>query len=78
MRVIMLLLCVSSARIAVIKISGPTILCRSDEVGEICVQSGASGSGFYGLPGKTANVFQVRGYDVCLRGGKREEKAMSL
>ena len=44
----------------VVKINGPSILCRSDEVGEICVQSGASGVGFWGLPGKTTNVFQVR------------------
>ena len=51
----------SSARIVVVKIMGPSVMCRSDEVGEICVQSASTGSGFWGLPGKTANVFQVRG-----------------
>ena len=48
------------ARIVVVAVNGPPVMCRSDEVGEICVQSAATGSGFWGLPGKTANVFQVR------------------
>ena len=55
-----LLLVSSSARIVVVKITGPSVLCRSDEVGEICVQSASTGSGFWGLPGKTSHVFQVR------------------
>ena len=50
-------LCV--ARIAVIKINGLPYLCKTDEVGEICVQTTASGSSYWGLQGKSTNTFKV-------------------
>jgi len=47
------------ARIVVVKISGPPILCKTDEIGELCVQSTATGSAYWGLQGKTAHNFRV-------------------
>lgn len=50
--------------IVVIKMEGPAFLCKTDEVGEICVLSGATGTGYYGLAGLTKNVFKVRPLDA--------------
>lgn len=49
--------------IVVVKMEGPAYLCKTDEVGEICVLSGATGSGYWGLPGLTNTVFRVRPLD---------------
>lgn len=50
--------------IVVVKMEGPAYLCKTDEVGEICVLSGATGSGYWGLPGLTNSVFRVRPLDA--------------
>ena len=47
-----------TARIVVVKINGPPILCKTDEIGEICVQSTATGGSYWGLQGKTAHTFK--------------------
>ncbi|KAL5489571.1 hypothetical protein EMCRGX_G018680 [Ephydatia muelleri] len=51
------------ARIAVVKTSGTPVLCRADEVGEICVQSPATGSMYWGLQGKSTTTFKVQPVD---------------
>ncbi|XP_026314475.1 disco-interacting protein 2 isoform X3 [Hyposmocoma kahamanoa] len=53
-----------SCVIVVVKMEGPAFLCKTDEVGEICVLSGATGTGYYGLAGLTKNVFEVRPLDA--------------
>ncbi|XP_072300330.1 disco-interacting protein 2 homolog A isoform X1 [Eucyclogobius newberryi] len=45
--------------VCVVRVEGPPLLCQTDEVGEICVSSGASGVSYYGLPGMTKNVFET-------------------
>ena len=39
---------------------GPPYLCKSDEVGELCISSGATGSAYWGLAGKTNHTFKVQ------------------
>ncbi|XP_069689655.1 disco-interacting protein 2 homolog C isoform X4 [Periplaneta americana] len=46
--------------IVVVKMDGPSYLCKTDEVGEICVNSGATGSQYWGLQGLTNNTFKVQ------------------
>lgn len=43
----------------VVKVDGTPYLCKADEVGEICVNSGATGMAYFGLLGITKNVFEV-------------------
>ncbi|XP_054982062.1 disco-interacting protein 2 homolog A isoform X5 [Sorex araneus] len=47
------------ATLCVVKVEGTPHLCKTDEVGEICVHSGATGSAYYGLLGITRNVFET-------------------
>ena len=42
-----------------VKVEGPSCLCKSDEVGELCISSGATGSAYWGLAGKTNQTFKV-------------------
>lgn len=44
---------------AVVKIEGEPILCKTDEVGELCVSSGYTGGYYWGLKGFSTNVFRV-------------------
>lgn len=53
-------LCLASA--CVVKVDGAPYLCKTDEIGEICVNSVATGTAYYGLLGITKNVFEV-----CIR-----------
>lgn len=46
-------------KIIVIKPEGPPKLCKTDEVGELCVASGTVGSAYFGLVGKTNHTFKV-------------------
>lgn len=46
--------------IVVVKTDGPSYLCKTDEVGEICVNSGATGSQYWGLQGLTNSTFKVQ------------------
>lgn len=41
------------------KPDGPPQLCKTDEIGEICVSSRAGGMMYYGLAGLTKNTFEV-------------------
>jgi acyl-CoA synthetase (AMP-forming)/AMP-acid ligase II len=46
------------ARAAVVKISGLPSLCKTDEVGELCIQSSASGVSYWGLQSKSTQTFK--------------------
>lgn len=48
------------ARIAVVKTSGLPVLCKTDEVGEICIQTTSSGNSYWGLQGKTKQTFNLQ------------------
>ena len=39
---------------------GSPIVCKTDEVGEIVVNSPATGSSYWGLPGLTQSAFKVK------------------
>ncbi|MBN3301725.1 DI2BA protein, partial [Amia calva] len=47
------------ALMCIVKPDGPPQLCKTDEIGEICVNSRAGGTLYYGLPGVTKNTFEV-------------------
>ncbi|TRY76155.1 hypothetical protein DNTS_003790, partial [Danionella cerebrum] len=47
------------AMVCVVKPEGIPQLCRTDEIGEICVSSVASGTSYYGLTGMSKNTFEV-------------------
>jgi hypothetical protein len=44
----------------IVKPDGPPQLCKTDEIGEIVLNSRAGGTLYYGLPGVTKNTFEVR------------------
>lgn len=48
------------ALMCLVKPDGPPQLCKTDEIGEIIVNSRAGGNMYYGLPGVTKNTFEVR------------------
>ncbi|KAI5735570.1 hypothetical protein M8J77_020137 [Diaphorina citri] len=43
----------------VVKMDSPSYLCKTDEVGEICVASTGTGSQYWGLPGLSNTTFKV-------------------
>ncbi|XP_051998324.1 disco-interacting protein 2 homolog A-like isoform X1 [Xyrauchen texanus] len=45
--------------VCVVRLEGKPYLCQMDEVGEICVSSSSTGISYYGLPGRTKNVFET-------------------
>ncbi|XP_053738211.1 disco-interacting protein 2 homolog C isoform X3 [Synchiropus splendidus] len=47
------------ATMCVVKMDGLPQLCRTDEVGELCVCTRATGTSYYGLSGMTKNTFEV-------------------
>ncbi|XP_067844112.1 disco-interacting protein 2 homolog A-like [Heptranchias perlo] len=47
------------ALVCIVKFEGTPHLCKTDEIGEICVSSHASGMSYYGLPGMTKTVFEA-------------------
>ncbi|XP_004416258.1 PREDICTED: disco-interacting protein 2 homolog A isoform X3 [Odobenus rosmarus divergens] len=47
------------ADVCVVKIEGTPYLCKTDEVGEICVNSSTTGTAYYGLLGITKSVFET-------------------
>uniref|UniRef100_A0A8D3DDT9 DMAP1-binding domain-containing protein n=1 Tax=Scophthalmus maximus TaxID=52904 RepID=A0A8D3DDT9_SCOMX len=57
----------------VVKPEGVPLLCQTDEIGELCVCSVASGTSYYGLTGMTKNTFEV--YPVSSGGGLVSEYA---
>ncbi|XP_077470527.1 disco-interacting protein 2 homolog C-like [Stigmatopora argus] len=42
-----------------VKMDGVPRLCKTDEVGELCVRTPATGTSYYGLSGLTKNTFEV-------------------
>lgn len=44
----------------VIKLDGLPYLCKTDEVGELCVCAGYTGTSYWGLQGITIQTFQVQ------------------
>jgi len=46
--------------IVVVKMEGSSYLCKTDEVGEICVNSGSTARQYWGLQGLTNNTFKVQ------------------
>lgn len=47
------------ASMIVVQPEGPPVLCKTDQVGEICVTSGSTGNGYYGLDGLSNSTFKV-------------------
>uniref|UniRef100_A0A4W5R4W1 Disco-interacting protein 2 homolog Bb n=1 Tax=Hucho hucho TaxID=62062 RepID=A0A4W5R4W1_9TELE len=47
------------ALMCIVKPEGPPQLCKTDEIGEIVMNSRAGGNMYYGLPGVTKNTFEV-------------------
>ncbi|XP_035995367.1 disco-interacting protein 2 homolog B-A-like [Fundulus heteroclitus] len=47
------------ALMCIVKPDGPPQLCKTDEIGEIVINSRAGGTMYYGLPGVTKNTFEV-------------------
>ena len=56
----------SLANVCVVKVEGIPYLCKTDEVGEICVNSSATATAYYGLLGITKNIFEVRAWFLPL------------
>lgn len=56
-------ICASPALMCIVKPDGPPQLCKTDEIGEIIINSRAGGTMYYGLPGVTKNTFEVRKLD---------------
>lgn len=44
-----------------VKPDGIPQLCKTDEIGELCVCAIATGTSYYGLSGMTKNTFEVSG-----------------
>ena len=51
--------CLFLALMCIVKPDGPPQLCKTDEIGEIVINSRAGGTMYYGLPGVTKNTFEV-------------------
>uniref|UniRef100_A0A4W6BTC0 Disco interacting C n=1 Tax=Lates calcarifer TaxID=8187 RepID=A0A4W6BTC0_LATCA len=47
------------AMMCVVKPEGVPLLCKTDEIGELCVCTVATGTSYYGLAGMTKNTFEV-------------------
>ncbi|XP_044160849.1 disco-interacting protein 2 homolog A isoform X1 [Bufo gargarizans] len=47
------------ATMCVVKVEGAPYLCKTDEVGELCVSSNSTGTAYYGLHGITKNIFET-------------------
>ncbi|XP_034040045.1 disco-interacting protein 2 homolog C isoform X2 [Thalassophryne amazonica] len=47
------------ATMCVVRLDGVPQLCKTDEIGELCISSVATGTSYYGLTGMTKNTFEV-------------------
>uniref|UniRef100_A0A8K9V321 DMAP1-binding domain-containing protein n=1 Tax=Oncorhynchus mykiss TaxID=8022 RepID=A0A8K9V321_ONCMY len=56
------------AVVCVVKPEGVPLLCKTDEIGELCVCSVATGTSYYGLTGMTKNTFEYM-YNMCITCG---------
>jgi len=45
--------------VVVVKLEGSPLLCKTDEVGELCLSSGCCGTSYWGLPGVSSSVFKA-------------------
>uniref|UniRef100_A0A6Q2YCI1 DMAP1-binding domain-containing protein n=1 Tax=Esox lucius TaxID=8010 RepID=A0A6Q2YCI1_ESOLU len=61
------------ALVCVVRPEGVPLLCKTDEIGELCVCSVATGTSYYGLTGMTKNTFEV--FPVSASGGLVSEYA---
>lgn len=52
------------ALMCIVKPDGPPMLCKTDEIGEIVLNSRAGGTMYYGLPGVTKNTFEVQTLNI--------------
>lgn len=57
--------CLLLAIMCSVKPDGVPQLCRTDEIGELCVCAVATGTSYYGLSGMTKNTFEVGGGQSC-------------
>ena len=48
------------ATLVVVKVEGQPQICKTDEVGEICMASASVGCSFWGLPGLTNATFKIK------------------
>ncbi|XP_076311921.1 disco-interacting protein 2-like isoform X3 [Tachypleus tridentatus] len=48
------------AQVAVVKVNDQPHLCKTDEIGELCVSSSMTGSAYWGLQGLTNTIFKVK------------------
>ncbi len=55
-----LFLSLQTAIAAVVKLNGTPHLCKTDEVGEICLSTSSAGSCYWGLQGLTNNIFRMQ------------------
>lgn len=58
------------ALMCIVKPDGSPQLCKTDEIGEIVINSRAGGTMYYGLPGVTKNTFEVcqrLGFNVVMQ-----------
>ena len=51
--------CLSLANMVVVKIDGDPYLCKTDEVGELCLSSNYTGECYWGLKGFSTSTFRV-------------------
>ncbi|XP_037031686.1 disco-interacting protein 2 isoform X13 [Bradysia coprophila] len=49
-----------AANMVVVRSEGVPVLCKTDQVGEICVTSGATGNVYFGLDGMTNATFKIQ------------------
>ncbi|XP_054731793.1 disco-interacting protein 2 isoform X1 [Anastrepha obliqua] len=49
-----------AAQMVVVRSEGLPVLCKTDQVGEICVTSGSTGTAYFGLDGLTNATFKVQ------------------
>lgn len=54
-------MCVSlfAGSVVVVRLNSGPYLCKTDEVGELCVSAPYCGSDYFGLPGVSNNTFKV-------------------
>ena len=55
-----------TAQMVVVKMDGVATLCKTDEVGELCLAAPYVGQGYWGLEGVSNNQFKVRFYPHSL------------
>ncbi|KAJ3586961.1 hypothetical protein NHX12_013352 [Muraenolepis orangiensis] len=66
------------ALMCIVKPDGPPQLCKTDEIGEIVLNSRAGGTMYYGLPGVTKNTFEVIPIEGLLSVSGRRHNADDL